>query len=137
MKNLIIILILLAVISPVFAQQNSGDEVKDMYYINVPVERVYPSSTGFIVQYRKLSGGIGNIGIPNEWFSDAGGRAEILNLPAGTNWPTMSIFYEEGQFKHVRLYVHRARSHKTWGNIPQGIDVSRFFPDSETLKIDY
>ena len=159
MKKLIIVLIFLAVISPLFAQ-NNREELPDLYYINVPVEKIYPSGKGYIIQYLKNTGKVATVGIPNEWFvysqsvngePDAGtaaasrqyiaaGKAEIVVLPPGRNWPTLTIFYKNGEFSHVRLYVHKDKGHSTWGNIPQGADVTRYskyFEDTETIKIEY
>jgi len=133
MKKLIIVLIFLAAISPIFAQNNS--EEKDGYYINVSVERIFPTSQGYIVQYQSQSG-IKTIGIQNSWFTDAGGRADIVRLPRGKSWPSMSVFYSNGEFSHLRLYVSPVRSHTSWGSIPQGTDVNRFFLD-EDFNIQY
>jgi len=137
MKKLIIVLFFTALITPVFAQNDSGNNTSDMYYYNVSVEKVYPSSNGYIVQYRKGVNQIGTIGIPNEWFTEAGGKAELMKLPPGRNWPTMSVFYKAGKFDHVRLYVHPKKSHTTWGGIPQGIDVSRYFKDADSFLIEF
>ena len=137
MKKLIIVLIFMALLSPVFAQDISERNRSDMYYINVPVERVFPTSRGFIVQYRSGNNQITTIGIPNEWFTAAASRAELIQLPRGPNWPTMSVFYREGEFSHIRLYVHRVRGHQTWGNLPQSADVSRFFSDSDTFEFRF
>jgi len=136
MKKLIIVLVFLALITPAFAQNNSNSK-DDIYYINVPVERIIPTKTGYIVQYRTSSNLLGTIGIPNEWFSDPAGSAEKLRLPSGGDWPSMSVFYRNGEFSHVRLYIHRVKGHQTWGNIPIGTDVSRFFTDRESFKIQY
>jgi hypothetical protein len=157
MKRFIFVLVVLAVVSPAFAQNNSN-EINNIYCVNVLVERIYPSSQGYIVQYLRSTGGVGTVGIPNEWFMDihsaedqamsgtaavslqyiAAGKAEIMNLPPGRDWPSMSVFYVDGKFNHIRLYVHRNKSHQTWSNIPQGTDVSRFFSeDRETLNIKF
>ncbi|MDR0501806.1 MAG: hypothetical protein LBH16_00645 [Treponema sp.] len=140
MKKIIITLIIFtvvwpAVFSPVFAQSDSEDN--KLYYVNVHLEKVYPSGKGYIVQYRKGINQIGTIGIPNEWFSAAASKAELVNLPPGRNWPTLSIFYKNGEFSHCRLYVHVNRGHPTWGNIPQSMDVSSYFQDPEKLNIVY
>jgi len=136
MKKLIIALFLTALITPVFAQSNT--ETRDsMYYINVPVERIIPTKTGYIIQYRSSGNTLAVIGIPNEWFTDAAGSAEMIKLPIASDWPTMSIFYVNGKFSHIRIYVHPAKSHRTWGNVPQGTDVSRFFTDKESFAIQY
>jgi len=136
MKKLIVVLFILAVISPVFAQQN--DEKKEsFYYINVPVEKIFPSSEGYIVMYRSGTTMISTIGIPNEWLYDSAGNAQIVKLALASDWPTMSVFYSEGKFSHVRLYTHPAKSHDTWGNIPQGTDVSGYFSDKDSFKLKF
>jgi len=134
MKKFIIILFILSVVSPVFAQSSQTD---DIYYVNVSIERIYPSARGYVIQYLKHGGGFGTIGVPNEWFTLAVNKAEIMNLQPGKDWPTMSIFYRNGEFSYIRLHVHRLKSHSTWGNLPQGIDVNRFFANGDTLNIEY
>ena len=137
MKRVIFLLIVLAVVSPVFSQNNTNER-SSMYYVNVRVERIYPSVEGYIVQYLKNNSQIAIIGIPMEWFIDAAGRAELLQLPAGKNWPTMSVFFVDGEFSHLRLYVHRVKSHVTWGAVPQGADLARYFSeDRDTLNFQY
>lgn len=137
MKKLIIVLVFFAIILPVFAQNNAGSGEKAMYYHNVTIEKIYLSIEGYIVQYRKGVNEIGTIGIPYEWFTGAASKAEVLLLPYGIDWPSMSVFYEDGEFKFVRLYVHRWKRHRTWSVVPQGADVSRHFKDSDSLKIDF
>jgi len=137
MKRLIIVLIFLAVISPVFAQNQTIQRSDNFYYINVSIERIYPSGQGYVVQYTSTSNTLALIGIPSRWFSNAAGKAEMVNLAVASDWPTMTVFYEDGKFSHVRLYVHPAKSHLTWGNIPQGIDVSRYFADEESFKLEF
>ncbi|MDR0302213.1 MAG: hypothetical protein LBI04_07885 [Treponema sp.] len=133
MKKLIIVLFFLALVSPVFAQNNSNDEEgnPNVYYANVPVEKIYLAGTGYVVQYRMSTSQIGTIGIPYSWFTDAASTAELVRLPKGPNWPNMSIFYKDGNFSHIRLYVHGHKSHQTWGVTPQGADVSRYFPEDK------
>ncbi|MDR1836372.1 MAG: hypothetical protein LBQ89_01805 [Treponema sp.] len=157
MKKICFLLILLAAISPIFAQSNSGDNSSPdiYYYLNVRIERIYPTSRGFLVRYLKINGDFGIVGIPNEWFIDtqndstetgivgvsslytAAGKAEIINLPLGSDWPSMSVFYADGEFSHVKLYVHRSRNHLTWSYIPQGTDLSRYFTSRESLDIQF
>jgi len=156
MKKLIILTVFLAVISPVFAQNIPDEKKSNMYYVNVQIERIYPTSHGYLIRYLKTNGQMGTVGIPNEWFTDqntdnepdeevvgvsylytAAGKAEIINLPTGNAWPSLTIFYRDGQFSHIRLYVHRNMTHMTWGNLPQGTDLSRYFTGSESLDIQF
>jgi hypothetical protein len=137
MKKLIIVLVIFAAALPLSAQNISKEHDSDMYYVNVSVERVFPSKLGYIVQYRKGTNGVGTIGLPIAWFEAAAGKAELINLPRGLSWPTLTLFYKDGNFSHLRLYVHRAKGHSTWGNIPQNADVSVYFKDQETMKLEF
>jgi hypothetical protein len=137
MKKLIVVLIFMAVISPVFAQNYSSGSSGNMYYHNVPIEKIYMSGPGYVVQYRKGVNEVGTVGLPYEWFTKAGSYAEIMKLPPGADWPSMSVFYKDGSFNYVRLYVHSSKRHTTWSVVPQGADVSRFFGDMEAFKIDF
>jgi len=137
MKKFIVLLVFLVLISPVFAQPDPRYNQSDIFYVNISVDKVYPTGMGYIVQYRGSGNQFHTIGIPQEWFSAAASKAELINLPPGRSWPTMTIFYRDGEFSHVRLYVHRAKSHQTWGNIPMHMDVSMYFPDTDTLNIEF
>ncbi|MCL2808944.1 MAG: hypothetical protein FWD24_02625 [Treponema sp.] len=136
MKKIIIALFIFTLITPLFAQSTNDADTK-FYYFNLQIERIYPTSDGYIIQYRNSGRTLGTIGIPNEWFFEAAGRAEKVLLHPGRDWPTMSIFYRNGEFSHVRLYLHRSRAHQTWGSIPQGTNVSRFFEDRDSFNIQY
>jgi len=136
MKKIIVLLVFLAVISPIFAQQKDDDK-KSFYYINVSVEKIFPSGEGYIVMYRSGTTLISTIGIPNEWLYDSAGNAQIVKLALASDWPTMTVFYSEGKFSHVRLYTHPAKSHTTWGNIPQGTDVKSYFTDKDSFKLQF
>jgi len=153
MKKFIIVLVFLVSISSVFAQDdksgdmsrrdpfyvvnNSANRNENFYYINVSVERIYPSKDGYVIQYLCPTSTIATLGIPNEWFANAAGKAEIVKLPFASDWPTMTVFYVDGKFNHVRLYVHPEKSHATWGSLPQGSDVSKFFSDKEAIKLEF
>jgi hypothetical protein len=136
MKKLIIVLILMALVLPVFAQNNSSADTK-MYYINIPVEKVYLSHEGYVIQYRKGVNQIATIGVPYAWFTDSASRAEIMYLQPGKDWPSLSVFYKEGEFSHVRLYLHRWKKHPTWSVVPQGADVSRHFKEPDSFSLEF
>ena len=122
---------------PVFAQDQRDERDSEFYYINVSLEKVYPYRKGYIVQYRKGFFEHGKAYLPAEWFTDADSKGEIITLPRGKSWPSMTVYYKNGEFSHVRLYVHRWQSHATWGSVPQNVDIDKNFDNVDTLKIDF
>ena len=139
MKKFIVAIVLLAVCAagiPVFAQSSERQE-SEFYYINITLEKIWPYRAGYVVQYRKGINRIGRLYLPSEWFSSSASKGEIITLPSGPSWPSLSVYYKDGEFSHVRLYVHRWNAHQTWGNIPQNINIDSQFDNIDTLKIDF
>ncbi|MCL2210128.1 MAG: hypothetical protein FWC19_09180 [Treponema sp.] len=137
MKKLIAAFIFMVIFSPVLVSPVFAQDSGEMYYHNVTIEKIYLSGQGYVVQYRKGVNNLGTIGIPYEWFTAAGGKAEVLKLPPGLDWPSMSVFYKNGEFNYVRLYVHRSKAHWSWAVVPLGADVSKHFENLDDFKIDY
>ena len=140
MKRLVITAIFIAVFAaglPVFAQTIPEDRSSEYYYVNVTVEKVWPYRSGYIVQYRKGPYTYGRVFLPIDWFTNTADKGEIINLPPGNAWPSLSVYYLNGEFSHVRLYVHRWRSHQTWGNVPLNVDVDEEFRNVETINIKF
>jgi hypothetical protein len=144
MKKLIVAAILavfMVIGAPLFAQdqQNKNDKFDDeseFYYVNVTLEKIYPYHAGYVVQYRKTITSSGTAYLPIEWFTRPATRGEIITLPEGRVWPSLTVYYKNGEFSHVRLYVHKSYSHPTWGNIPLGVNIDdRFDKDADDLKL--
>ncbi|MCL1837635.1 MAG: hypothetical protein FWG46_08825 [Treponema sp.] len=121
----------------VFAQNIPDDHASEYYYINISLEKVWPYRKGYVVQYRKGLYQTARAYIPSEWFTNTASRGEIITLPPGNAWPSMTVYYKEGEFSHVRLYVHRWQDHQTWGNVPQNINIDSYFEGVETIDLQF
>jgi hypothetical protein len=140
MKKLVIAAIFavfLVIGSSIFAQDKQKENESEYYYKNISLEKIYPYRNGYVVQYRKGINQMDKAYLPMAWFTYPAGRGEIVNLPQGKAWPSLSIYYKNGQFSHVRLYVHRLSTHETWGVIPQNVNLDSAFENVEDLKLKY
>ena len=156
MKKIIIILAILLVFgfaAPLFAQQESQEskesskeskgssskyQESEYYYYNFTIEKIYTHRLGYMVIYRKGSSNqLGRTYIPSNWFTDIGGKGELIGLGTGSEWPSMIVYYKGGEFSHVRLRVRRDRMHETWGMIPLSVNVDENFQDIEEVKIEF
>jgi hypothetical protein len=125
-------------VMPLAAQLNVPKESQsELYYVNIPIEKVYPTRLGYIVMYRSGVNKIATAYIPYQWFRAETSKADLVQMGAGKTWPCMSIFYKEGAFHAVRLYVSAKASHQTWGTIPSNVNLDSRFEGVETLTIDY
>ena len=143
MKKIIVAAIFLTLFafgSPLFAQKISAEHSSEYYYENVSLDKVFPTKFGYILQYRKGLDGLARMYVPVEWFSPAGaGKAELVTLPPGENWPSVSVYTKNGEFSHLRLYVHQWRGHETWGNVPLPINsqLGGNFENVDSVKIEH
>jgi hypothetical protein len=128
------------VIAPLTAQsvRIAPENESELFYHNVPIEKVYVYKKGYVVQYRSGVNKLGTCYIPYEWFRYGDDKkAELVQIGYGKTWPCMSVFYKKGEFHSVRLYVSKAPSHQTWGNLPAYTDLDSFFDGVEKLDIKY
>jgi len=107
----------------------------ELYYINLPVEKVYTYRKGYVVLYRKGVNTLGTAYLPYNWFRANVKKAEVIQLADGKTWPSMSVFYKEGKFYAVRLYVARRGAHQTWGMLPSLTNIDDRFENVETIDI--
>jgi hypothetical protein len=140
MKRLLLVFVALAAFqaAPLFAQSIPQDKESEYFYYNVPIERVYPYRRGYVVIYRKGGSQMGTAYLPREWFNAAAGRGELVYLDSGDRWPYLSVYYRNGEFTHVRLYLRRIRSHQSWGNIPLGVNLDEHFDNvDENFRLEF
>jgi hypothetical protein len=121
---------------PVFAEL-PPDRESEFFCVQVPVEKVYTYRKGYVVTYRKGIHGFAHAYLPIEWFNTTAGKGDIVKLQAPRAWPYLAVYYKEGEFSHVRLYVHRVNSHETWGAIPLNVNIDDRFENIDTLKLEF
>ena len=125
--------LLICAVPSLYAQRSRESE---FYYISVPIEKIYMYRTGYIVLYQK-GFNLARVYIPTEWFTNAGGKADLIYLGSGPVWPHLSIFYRDGEFSHVRLYVRRSWDHETWGVVPFHVDLDAYFANIEEVILEF
>jgi len=140
MKKLVffaVFTVLLAAGFPVFAQENTNSKDSEYYYKNVTLEKIYPYRNGYVVQYRRGLNRLERGYIPMDWFTSSAGKGEIITLPKGQAWPSLTVYYKNGEFSHIRLYVHHMASHQTWGTIPQNVNLDSAFEGIEEFNFKF
>lgn len=140
----VVFCIAMVTVMPIMAQdESSGDPY---YYVNVPIERVYAYKKGYVVAYRTgvLVPGLAHLYLPIEWFEDGPRveealppKGEVILLGPGNSWPYLAVYYKEGEFSHVRLYIRRERNHASWGGIPLTVNIDDRFEGVEDIKLVY
>jgi len=134
----IILFLALAVFSQgdfLSAQTTSQWKESEYYYLNYTIEKIYTHRLGYIVVYRRASNKLERVYIPHEWFTTIGGKGEIVYLGSGPEWPSMIVYYKNGEFSHVRLRLRKYGLHRTWDVVPFNVNIDEFFKDIEEVKM--
>ena len=141
MKKIILLVVLAALSQGIFlfAQEHHVSRQSDYYYYSVPIEKIYAYRLGYMVVYRRNSNFMGRTYIPHEWFTGIGdgARGETIFLGPGREWPTMTVYYQNGVFSHVRLRLRRERAHETWGIIPLNNNIDDRFENVEEVTMEF
>ena len=142
MKKIISTAVLMVLLSGgyVFAQDMFAPPDRrpsEYHYFTVFIERIYAHRLGYVVVYRRGPRGLAHAFIPESWFTEAGGRGELVFMRGGPQWPTMTVFTREGEFSHVRLRVRRDRNHETWRVVPFGANIDEYFQGIEELRLEF
>ena len=139
MKKVLLLVVLVTLSQGVslFAQSNKKYKESEYYYYNVPIEKIYTYRLGYVVIYRKGVNQMARTYIPAEWFTEAGGKGEVVALGSGKEWPSMTVYYKSGEFSHVRLMLRRERNHESWGVVPLNVNIDDYFKDVEDIKLEF
>jgi hypothetical protein len=100
----------------------SAGNLADIYAKVVTISKIVSHQKGYKVTYYTDQGDLHTIYVPIEWFYQFGNyktadgfiKAEIVK-GNGPLYPYMQIFWENGKFHHLRLFVFERYSHRSWG----------------------
>jgi hypothetical protein len=131
MKRTVLVLVLLAL-----AAASLAAEISDYYPLYVDVMKVYSHADGYRVIYRRGSNGIADVYLPIALFKtmEQDGKRQparaALVRGEGPSLPYMMVFYKDGKFDHLRLYVNRDYRDTGWAVLSPG-DAEGKFTDKE------
>lgn len=136
-KRLALVLLFVSLASlPLFAQDAGATGTpqfkneSEFYYVNIPIEKVYRHTLGYVVLYRagtKLKKAY----MPDSWFEKAAGKAQLVTIKTGNVWPYLVVYYKNGSYSHAILYIRENLMHPSWGSIPGNPDLSEEFAVEE------
>ncbi|MFO7850673.1 MAG: hypothetical protein R6V67_12025 [Spirochaetia bacterium] len=118
----------------------AGAETSEFFVKTVPVNKVYQHRLGYRVAYPKSDHTMGILYIPHKWFNREADTEEVakaeLATGSGPAYPYLSIFWKNGEFHHIRLYVKQNLQDVSYGQLdnPEAFN-DRF--DVDTLDPEF
>jgi hypothetical protein len=143
MKFMAMVLVILITAAIPLAAQQTEQESDGYFCVSVPAYKIYAHSKGYVFTYRKNSTETGRLFFPFSWFqfgnevNDEPVKGKLSVLRAGEAWPYVSIFYRNGQFSHIKLYVRKDENHMSWGAIPAAANLDREFDSADPPKLEF
>ncbi len=128
-------MILICLVMFFFAGFYTFADESDMFVKTMPIVKIYSHQLGYKVVYLKNDLNFGEFYVPLKWFDLAGGKGVIIKGfdPA---YPYFSIFWKQGKFHSVKLYVKRDLRDGSWGALKIVPDISDKFEIDE-LELDF
>lgn len=132
MKKRILFVLLLLVAASIWV---AVAEESLFYTKTVPIVKVYSHKLGYKVIYLKNDMNLGEFYVPFKWLQEPGGKGEVV-YGEGKAFPYFSVFYKEGKFDHIRLYLESDRTAESWGTLNPKQDVNEKF-NIDTLTLEF
>ncbi len=134
MKNPVAVFV--GVLFLVIAVQAAAEDPRP-YVRTVPLERVYTHSGGYKIVYSTSRLETAENYLPARWFEQAAGIGEIVYTDRRAA-PFMQVYYYDGEFSHIRLFVRRNTAHPSWGLLPNRPEErERFDQVGDELQVRY
>ena len=128
MKRTTILVVLIAIVACALASETST-----FYPVRIDVVKVLSHADGYQVIYRKGYADLAAAYLPAKWFL-SGGKALLIRANDET-FPYMTVFYKDGKFDHLKLYVQADQRDSTWGILSPSEGAGKF--GSEDLKLEF
>ena len=130
-KRAITILILLLIVGLFSSATTSTFFTK-----SVIITRIFPHSMGYKIFYMSNDLKLKEVYLPGSLFTNE--RAEglgksIINYGYGQSYPYMTIYWNGGEFSHVKLFLKKDFNDITWGAFNNPNDHDENFKNA-TLK---
>ena len=110
-------------------------EESGYFPVTVPIAKIYSHVLGYRVLYKISLTEAREAYIPMSWFY-SGGKAEAYS-GHGTAYPYMVVYYKDGKFSHVKLYVPDDSNDERWAVFPQGFDPTEKFNSTQELVLQW
>lgn len=142
MKKLFFVIVISTVFAvlPLLAQEAQASNGNgSLYYVKVPILKIYPHSMGYVVTYQVGTYGteVNTVYLPDEWFTPKESKGIVINMRSAMGAPNMTVYYRDGAFDHVKLYIRENRGDRSWGYMPLQTNLDDKFSDVTDVPLKF
>jgi hypothetical protein len=115
------------------AEKTSGG---GYYFQTARIICVYPAEEGYVVDYGVGLNSTHRVYIPMSWTQMQPGqtsqvKCEVVELKNNKELPSMSVFFKDGKFVYVKLYLRTNRSDQSWGTNSAMANMQQYFDKTQ------
>lgn len=122
MKRIALVLLLMIGFTLFLSAAESEYYVKTLY-----IQKVYSHSLGYKIEYRRSNSMyLAQAYLPLEWFGSPDSPAKLV-YANDNSVPFINIYWKNGVFDHLVLFVHQSFQHLSWGTLQQTEDIAARF----------
>ena len=110
---------------PAFSQTQSNP--KDAYVKTVPLVKVWMNQLGYVATFMNSKSQMSSIYVPLTWFGNGPDAKADIIYGNVTGYPYCSIYWVDGKFDHITLYVLNDYNSQSWGILEGGSDLATKF----------
>lgn len=101
------------------------EDEPEMYARSFYIQRVFPNRNGYRLIYTNDHGRNQELLVPLRWFGQTANE-QTAELRRGRNpsYPYMEVFWRDGEFSHMKIYLQSDYNHESWGiwDAPDNVD---------------
>ena len=112
MKKSVCFLLIFLFCAATLSGQSTSDS--NIFVKSVGIVKILTHELGYIILYEKQKSSIGELYIPYTWFNKSGGTGELV-WGKDTSFPFFSVYWVDGKFDHIKLYLQENPDHPSWG----------------------
>jgi len=125
----LLLIMAVGIAAPAFTEES------DVYYVNMPILKIYPHTKGYYIIYRRNGLTSGEFFIPKAWLDNRDQRA-VMNLYSANITPYITLVTKKGEFDHIRINAPKNTLDPTWGALFSGAQYDEKF-NVEKLELKY
>ena len=122
MKRLALVLLLIIGCTLILSAVESDYYVKTLY-----VQKVYTHELGYKIEYRRSNSMyLAEAYLPLAWFGHPESPAKLVYANDNAV-PFVNVYWKNGEFHHLVLFVHSSLNHLSWGTLPKTEETANQF----------
>jgi len=107
----------------------------DYYVKTLYIEKIFPHELGYKIEYRRSNSiYLAEAYLPLSWFGRPDSPARLV-YANDNSVPFVNVYWKNGEFHHLVLFVHVSFRHLSWGTLAKTEEIANEFDIDEPVFV--